>query len=84
MVAELRLKGRIGRRGLMFVSYYGKSRVFISNYRSWQEYHSGGKIAEIATSLISHETLHLALNKFSLTASAKLDNLFGRSNNWED
>jgi hypothetical protein len=38
---------------------------------------------EVASSLLSHETLHLAINKFSLSASAELDNLFGRSNNWE-
>jgi hypothetical protein len=84
LVADLRLKGRVGKRGLMFVSYYGRSRAFISNYRSWVQYHNEGKIAEIATSLISHEALHLVLNKFSLTASSELDNLFGRSNSWED
>jgi hypothetical protein len=83
MVADLRLKGMVGKRGLMFVSYYGKSRAFIANYSSWQEYHNEGRIAEIASSLISHEALHLVLNKFSLTASAKLDNLFGKSNTWE-
>jgi hypothetical protein len=84
LVADLRLKGRVGKRGLMFVPYYGRSRAFISNYRSWLQYHNEGKIAEIATSLISHEALHLVLNKFSLTASSKLDNLFGRSNSWEE
>jgi hypothetical protein len=83
MVADLRLKGMVGKRGLMFVSYYGKSRAFIANYSSWQEYHNQGRIAEIASSLISHEALHLVLNKFSLIASAKLDNLFGKSNRWE-
>jgi hypothetical protein len=84
MVVELRLKGMAGKRGLMFVPYYGRSRAFISNYRSWKEYCGEGRIAEIATSLLSHETLHLALNKFSFTTSAKLDNLFGRSNKWEN
>jgi hypothetical protein len=84
MVIELRLKGMAGKRGLMFVPYYGTSRAFISNYRSWQEYYGEGRIAEIATSLISHETLHLTLNKFSFTTSAKLDNLFGRSSKWEN
>ncbi len=76
---DLTLKGRAGKRGLMFVSYYGRSRAFISNYRTWQLYHNYGKIVEIASSLLSHESLHLTLNKFSLSASAKLDNLFGRS-----
>jgi hypothetical protein len=84
VVVDLRLKGMAGKRGLMFVSYYGRSRAFISNYRTWQQYHNYGKIVEIASSLLSHETLHLALNKFSLSASAKLDNLFGRSNMWEN
>ena len=84
MVVDLRLKGMAGKRGLMFVTYYGRSRAFISNYRTWQQYHNYGKIVEIASSLLSHETLHLALNKFSLSASAKLDNLFGRSNMWEN
>ncbi len=84
MVADLRLKGMVGKRGLMFVTYYGRSRAFISNYSSWQEYHNEGRIAEIASSLISHEALHLVLNKFSLSASAKLDNLFGKSNTWEN
>jgi hypothetical protein len=85
MVLEyLGLKGSYGKRGLMFVAYYGRSRAFISNYRSWQEYSNEGRIAEIATSLISHETLHLTLNKFSFITSAKLDNLFGRSNRWEN
>lgn len=79
----LGLKGAYGKRGLMFVPYYGRSRAFISNYRTWQEYCTEGRIAEIATSLISHETLHLTLNKFSFITSAKLDNLFGRSNKWE-
>jgi hypothetical protein len=79
----LGLKGSYGKRGLMFVPYYGRSRAFISNYRSWQEYSNEGRIAEIATSLISHETLHLTLNKLSFITSAKLDNLFGRSNRWE-
>ena len=84
MVLEyLELKGSYGKRGLMFVPYYGRSRAFISNYKSWQEYSTEGRIAEIATSLISHETLHLIINKFSFTTSAKLDNLFGRSNRWE-
>jgi hypothetical protein len=68
----------------MFVSYYGKTRAFISNYSSWHQYQSQGRITEVATSLISHETLHLTLNKFSASASAKLDNLFGRSNRWEN
>ena len=81
---DLTLKGRAGKRGLMFVSYYGRSRTFISNYRTWQLYHNSGKIVEIASSLLSHESLHLTLNKFSLSASAKLDNLFGRSNMWEN
>ena len=81
---DLTLKGRAGKRGLMFVSYYGRSRAFISNYRTWQLYHNYGKIVEIASSLLSHESLHLTLNKFSLSASAKLDNLFGRSNTWEN
>jgi hypothetical protein len=84
MVVDLRLKGMAGKRGLMFVPYYGRTRAFISNYSSWQEYYGDGKIAEIATSLISHETLHLALNKFSYMTSAKLDNLFGKSNRWEN
>lgn len=84
MVIELKLKGMVGKRGLMFVPYYGRSRAFISNYRSWQEYYNEGRIAEIASSLLSHETLHLALNKFSCITSAKLDNLFGRSNTWEN
>jgi len=79
----LGLKGAYGKRGLMFVPYYGRSRAFISNYRTWQGYCTEGRIAEIATSLISHETLHLTLNKFSFITSAKLDNLFGRSNKWE-
>ncbi|MDQ3840383.1 MAG: hypothetical protein M3297_14080 [Thermoproteota archaeon] len=83
MVAHLSLKGEPGKRGLMYVPYYGRSRAFISNYRSWREYHAHGNIAQIASSLLSHETLHLAINKFSLSASADLDNLFGRSNNWE-
>src|SRR5918912_1587086 len=83
MVVHLTLRGEPGKRGLMFVSYYARSRAFISNYRSWKEYHSTGNIAEVASSLLSHETLHLAINKFSLSASAELDNLFGRSNKWE-
>lgn len=83
MVADLRLRGTMGRRGLMFVPYYGKSRAFIANYSSWREYDSVGKTAEVASSIISHESIHLALNKFSVHASDKLDNLFGRSNSWE-
>lgn len=83
MVADLRFKGGIGKRGLMFVPYYGHSRAFIANYSSWREYHREGRIAEVAASLLSHETLHIAINKFSLTASATLDNLFGKSNSWE-
>jgi hypothetical protein len=83
MVVHLTLRGEPGKRGLMFVSYYARSRAFISNYRSWKGYDSAGKIEEVASSLLSHETLHLAINKFSLSASAELDNLFGRSDNWE-
>jgi hypothetical protein len=84
MVVNLILKGMAGKRGLMFVTYYGKSRAFISNYCSWRQYDNQGIAAEIAASLLSHETLHLALNKFSLSASAELDNMFGRSNSWEN
>ena len=84
MVVDIRLKGMAGKRGLMFVPFCGRSRAFISNYRSWQAYYGEGWIAEIATSLISHETLHLTLNKLSFTTSGKLDNLFGRSNKWEN
>jgi hypothetical protein len=83
LVADLRFRGGLGRRGLMFVPYYGQSRVFIANYSSWREYHREGRIAEVAASLLSHETLHLAINKFSFAASANLDNLFGSSNRWE-
>ena len=83
LVTDLRFKGGLGRRGLMFVPYYGRTRVFIANYRSWKEYHREGRIAEVAASLLSHETLHIVINKFSLSASATLDNLFGRSNSWE-
>jgi hypothetical protein len=83
MVLDLKLKGLSGRRGLMFVSYYGRSRAFIGNYRSWKEFNSDGRIAEIASSLLSHETLHLTLNKISFRASAQLDELFGQSNYWE-
>jgi hypothetical protein len=82
MVTYLTLGGGPGNRGLMFVSYYGRSRAFISNYRSWKEYHSSGNIVQIVSSLLSHETLHLTINKFSLMASAELDNLFGKSNDW--
>jgi hypothetical protein len=64
------------------VSYYGRSRAFISNYRSWKEYYVAGNIVQVISSLLSHETLHLTLNRFSLMASAELDNLFGKSNNW--
>ena len=82
MVIRLKLKGEPGNRGLMFVTYYGRYSAFISNYRSWREYYSAGKIVQVVSSLLSHETLHLTLNRFSLLASAKLDNLFGKSNNW--
>lgn len=80
---DLKLKGQSGRRGLMFVPYYGRSQAFIANYRSWKEFHSDGRIAEIASSLLSHESLHLTLNKISFSASAQLDELFGQSNFWE-
>jgi hypothetical protein len=83
MVLDLKLNGLSGRRGLMFVPYYGKSRAFIGNYKSWKEFNSDGRIAEIASSLLSHETLHLTLNKISFSASAQLDELFGQSNFWE-
>ena len=84
LVADLKLKGRSGTRGLMFVPYYARApRAFIANYRSWREYHNQGKIAEVASSLLSHESLHLTINKFSLCASERLDNLFGQSNCWE-
>jgi hypothetical protein len=83
LVSDLRLKGGLGKRGLMFVPYYGQARAFIANYSSWKEYYREGRIAEVAASLLSHETLHIAINKFSLSASATLDNLFGRSNSWE-
>ena len=83
MVIDLRLRGQVGRRGLMFVPYYGKYRAFISNYKLWKEYEMQGKAPLIATSIISHESIHLTLNKFSLKASEKLDNLFGKSNTWE-
>lgn len=83
MVLDLKLKGLSGRRGLMFVSYYGRSRAFVGNYRSWKEFNSDGRIAEVASSLLSHETLHLTLNKISFSASAQLDELFGQSNYWE-
>ncbi|MFZ0325846.1 MAG: hypothetical protein WAL66_00950 [Nitrososphaeraceae archaeon] len=82
-MVDLIMRGAAGKRGLMYVHYYGKSRAFISNYRSWQLYDSEGRIAEIASSLLSHETLHLTLNAQSASTSAKLDNLFGRSNSWE-
>jgi hypothetical protein len=82
MVTYLTLGGGPGNRGLMFVSYYGRSRAFISNYRSWKEYYSSGNIVQMVSSLLSHETLHLTINKFSLIASAELDNLFGKSNDW--
>ena len=84
MVADLRFRGGAGKRGLMFVPYYGTSRAFIANYSSWRAYAREGRIAEVATSLLSHESLHIAINRISLRASANLDNLFGRSDSWED
>jgi hypothetical protein len=84
MVADLTLGGRVGTKGLMFVPYYARSpRAFIANYSSWKEYDSSGIIAEVACSLLSHESLHLAINRFSYTASERLDNLFGRSDSWQ-
>ena len=84
MVVDLKFRGRVGTNGLMFVPYYARSpRAFIANYSSWREYSTQGKIAEVATSLLSHETLHLTINKFSMSASESLDNLFGRSDRWE-
>jgi hypothetical protein len=67
----------------MFVPYYGTTRAFIANYSSWREYARQGRIAEVASSLLSHESLHIAINRFSLRASAHLDNMFGRSDTWE-
>lgn len=84
LVVDLRLRGRVGRRGLMYVPYYGQSKAFIANYKSWKEYDTKGKTHAVVASIISHESIHLTLNKFSVTASAKLDNLFGKSNCWED
>jgi hypothetical protein len=84
LVVDLRLRGTVGKRGLMYVPYYGQSKAFISNYKSWKEYDTKGKTHAIVASIISHESIHLTLNKFSVTASAKLDNLFGKSNCWED
>jgi hypothetical protein len=84
LVVDLRLRGTVGKRGLMYVPYYGRSKAFISNYKSWKEYDTKGKTHAIVASIISHESIHLTLNKFSVTASAKLDNLFGKSNCWED
>lgn len=83
MVADLRLNGGLGKRGLMFVAYYGRKRAFIANYSSWRAYAKEGRIAEVAASLLSHESLHIAINRFSLRASANLDNMFGRSDSWE-
>lgn len=37
MVADLRLKDGFGKRSLMFVPCYGRSRVFFANYISWRE-----------------------------------------------
>ena len=48
-----------------------------------REFNSDGRIAEMTSSLLSHETLHLTLNKISFSASAQLDELFGQSNYWE-
>jgi hypothetical protein len=84
LVVDLRLRGMVGKRGLMYVPYYGQSKAFIANYKSWKEYDSMGKTHAIVASIISHESIHLTLNKFSVTASAKLDNLFGKSDCWED
>jgi hypothetical protein len=67
----------------MFVPYYGTKRVFIANYSSWREYAREGRIAEVASSLLSHESLHTAINQFSPRISAHLDNMFGRSDSWE-
>lgn len=83
MVNDLRLRGQVGRQGLMYVLYYGKYRAFISNYKLWREYEMQGKTPLVATSIISHESIHLTLNKFSFKASEMLDNLFGKSNKWE-
>lgn len=79
----MRFRGGLGKRGLMFVPYYGMTRAFIANYSSWREYAREGRIAEVASSLLSHESLHIAINRVSLRASARLDNLFGRSDKWE-
>lgn len=75
-MADLRLKREVGKWGLMFVPYYARSRAFIANYSSWCEYSREGKMAEVAASLLSHEMLQIAIDRFSLAASANLDNLW--------
>jgi hypothetical protein len=47
----------------MFISCYGGSRGCIANYGPWWEYHQEGRIAEVAASLLSHETLQIAIDR---------------------
>ena len=61
IVADLKLRGGVEKRRLMFAPYYGRSRAFTANYRSWHDYHRESVIVEVAAELLSHETLHIEI-----------------------
>src|SRR5574341_1775256 len=59
---------------MLYVDYFGLENVYINcNKRTWK---GERKVPAKVSALISHEAIHLAINKFDLVASAKLDNLF--------
>lgn len=80
---NLKLKYRRS-AGLLWVGYYGLKTVYINkNRKHWK---GERYVPEKVAAILSHEAIHLALNKFDLVASAKIDILFGDPgyDNWQN
>jgi hypothetical protein len=80
---RIRFASKKGQSALMYISPYGKKFVNISNFKEWRKYDKRGTVAETAVGLLSHESLHMALNKVSDRTSSKLDEFFGHCSYWD-
>lgn len=75
--------GKKARSSYMYTPAYARERVYISGTkRTWDEL-SFKRLPLMVAGLLSHEQLHLTLEKFSHKASEDLDNFFTGSDDWD-
>ena len=75
--------GKPVRGSYMYTPGYARQRVYISGtLKTWMKM-PFDRMPLMVSGILSHEQLHLTLEKISHKASEKLDKKFGYSDNWD-